>query len=409
MKQWVGEAIAAGPKACEKAARFLEEQRRRHGEIGRKYLKTLEKRWEREARVKKRFDLVSLQRVADWIARPRGDLMPDDERRKQAYDDLRQAIADGEFGPQEKPGVAFFAAASMGRLLPLTTIAAPAGLRLRMTPRVAAILALAGLEPLSEAWAPRASIIKWYAARQHLLPPATPWLAAGGNRQPAESPAGIAPPADGCGYRNALPRRPAAPIGAHQRSDEEDRRAVARRRREWRRQWIAKFTERQRTARRWIALVDLFDWCAQSTTTASLDAEAKAREVAYRRLADSLRRGEFERNSRSKVLYLDTFVTSDGGSPRCRLTREQFEFVFEAAARPPMSSPPVTVLNCCWLPRELARHWLASHGYRWAPHFEPASIPTGGRESSRPCASSLARRLGRRSSGRRRAMRPSSG
>lgn len=44
---------------------------------------------------------------------------------------------------------------------------------------------------------------------------------------------------------------------------------------------------------------------------------------------------------------------------------------------------PVTVLNCCWLPRELARHWLGSHGYRGAPHFEPASISADGHESSK--------------------------
>src|SRR5438132_1495299 len=101
-------------------------------------------------------------------------------------------------------------------------------------------------------------------------------------------------------------------------SGEEDRRALKWRREKWRRQWIARFAERQHIARRWIALVDLVDWCAQSTTTASRDEEAKAREVAYQRLTGSVRKGELERDGRSKILYLDTLVTSDGWSPRCR-------------------------------------------------------------------------------------------
>jgi hypothetical protein len=158
-------------------------------------------------------------------------------------------------------------------------------------------------------------------------------------------------------------------------SDAESRRELVWRRRKRRREWIEKFAERQGVAKRWIGVIDLVDWCAQSTTTASDDEEAKAREVAYRRFAESVRRGEFERNGRSMLLYLDTLVTDDSASPRCRLTREQFEIAFDAAAMPPAPSLPLTVLNCCWLPRELARRWLESHGYRWSPHFEPARQP----------------------------------
>jgi len=68
-------------------------------------------------------------------------------------------------------------------------------------------------------------------------------------------------------------------------------------------------------------------------------------------------------------------VTGDGASARCRLTREQFEIAFEAAAIPPAASLPLLVLGRCWLPRELARHRLQSHGFRWARHFEPAAGP----------------------------------
>jgi hypothetical protein len=154
-------------------------------------------------------------------------------------------------------------------------------------------------------------------------------------------------------------------------SQDEDRRAIQQTRRKWRSECIARFAERQRIARRWIALIDLVDWCAQSTTAASDDEEARAREVAYRRLTESVRHGEFERDGRSKLLYLDALVTADGASPRCRLTREQFEIAFDVAAMPPAPSLPLTVLNCCWLPSDMARRWLESHGYRWAPHFEP--------------------------------------
>jgi hypothetical protein len=156
-------------------------------------------------------------------------------------------------------------------------------------------------------------------------------------------------------------------------SDEEERRALKWGRQTWRRQWIAKFADRQRIGRRWIAVVDLVHWCAQSTTAAGIDEEQKARDLTFRRLADSILKGEFEREGPSKILYLDPLVTGDGASARCRLTREQFEIAFEVAAIPPAASLPLLVLGRCWLPRELARHWLQSHGYHWSAHFEPAA------------------------------------
>jgi hypothetical protein len=164
--------------------------------------------------------------------------------------------------------------------------------------------------------------------------------------------------------------------------DEESR--LRRRRRKWRGGWIANFAERQRIAKRWIAFVNLADWCARSTTAAGIDEEERARDLAFRRLADSILKGEFERESRSQILYLDPRVMGDGASPRCRLTREKAEIAF---ALPPAASLSLTVLGCCWLPRELARHWLESHGYRWCPNFEPAPSPadahTGESDSTR--------------------------
>src|SRR6516165_3028163 len=127
---------------------------------------------------------------------------------------------------------------------------------------------------------------------------------------------------------------PSGAVIVHNREAEEWQTAMRRRRR-WRREWIAKFAERQRTVRRWIAVVDLIDWCAHSTRTASIEAEAQARELAYRSVTESVQRGEFERDGRSKLLYLDALVTSDGASSRCRLIRVQFEIAVDAAAAPP--------------------------------------------------------------------------
>jgi hypothetical protein len=141
-----------------------------------------------------------------------------------------------------------------------------------------------------------------------------------------------------------------------------------------RRNRIMRFAERQFIARRWIAFVNITDWCAQSTTAAGVDEEKKAKDLAYRRLADSILNGELEKGGRSKILYLDPTVMDDGALSQWWLTREQFEVAFEVAAMPPAPSGPFAVLNCCWVPRELARNWLESHGYPWPSHFAPNEI-----------------------------------
>ena len=143
--------------------------------------------------------------------------------------------------------------------------------------------------------------------------------------------------------------------------------------RRWRWQWIARFAERQRAARQWIAFPEIAEWCARSVTGASVPAEEQARTLAYQRLDQSSRDGEFEgvrfcqgraiSATRSKILYLDPLVTGDGASPRCRLRREQLDYV--AGIR--------DVAPYCWVPRGLARQWLAAHGYSWPTHFDPVA------------------------------------
>jgi hypothetical protein len=143
----------------------------------------------------------------------------------------------------------------------------------------------------------------------------------------------------------------------------------------WRRRErsIARFTQRQRTVRRWLAFREIADWCACAATGASADDEETARTLAYQRLDQSARNGEFDRNercrgtametARSKILFLDTYIAGDLRTPkRCRLNQEQIEFVEDIR----------DLWARCWLPSELARQWLGVHGYPWPPHFEPA-------------------------------------
>jgi hypothetical protein len=127
-----------------------------------------------------------------------------------------------------------------------------------------------------------------------------------------------------------------------------------------------RFGKRQRVSRRWIALVDLADWCAQSTARASAAEEDEARELAYRRLAESVLIGEFERESKSEILYLVPDVFSDGGTPRFRVTREKFGFAASGTAP--------DLLRCRWLRRKMARQWIETHGYDWPSHFEAGAV-----------------------------------
>jgi hypothetical protein len=132
------------------------------------------------------------------------------------------------------------------------------------------------------------------------------------------------------------------------------------------------FAESQRTVRRWIALNEIADWCARSATGTSADDEETARTLAYKRLDQSARNGEFTRHercrgpamgtARSKILYLDPYVAGEPRTPkRCRLTEEQLRFVEDIR----------TLGARCWLPHHLARQWLAAHAYPWPAHFDP--------------------------------------
>jgi hypothetical protein len=77
-------------------------------------------------------------------------------------------------------------------------------------------------------------------------------------------------------------------------SAEETRRTLKYRHEERRREWIQRFRERELIVRAWIGFDEIADWCARSVTGASAAAEEDARTLAYQRLDQSARNGEFE-------------------------------------------------------------------------------------------------------------------
>ncbi len=117
--------------------------------------------------------------------------------------------------------------------------------------------------------------------------------------------------------------------------------------------------------RSWVSIADLADWCAAVTTTAGIAEQKKARTLALYLLAASIRKGEFERDGNSKILFLAPYNPGDNFPPRCRLTKDKFKYIVELDFVPP------EMLAQLWLPRDLAQSWLEAHGYPRDPHFDP--------------------------------------
>jgi hypothetical protein len=131
----------------------------------------------------------------------------------------------------------------------------------------------------------------------------------------------------------------------------------------WRGKWINRFADRQRLARRWIPFVDIADICARAASPASIAAEEEARALAYRRLAESIWRGEFERAGGSQVLLLHSHPRKP-----VRLTHDYFHTMIDTYGATDFTSNSLLVreiLRLCWLPRDLCRQWFAYHGFAW--------------------------------------------
>lgn len=152
---------------------------------------------------------------------------------------------------------------------------------------------------------------------------------------------------------------------------------------------IERFCACQRVSRHWISFSALVDWCAAVTTTAGITEQKKAGDLALESLVASIRKGDFEGErrggrDRSKILYLAPYVPGDDTPPRCRLSRESFEWVYKA--NPPL---PPEMLAQLWVPCDLARKWLEAHGYRSSAFLgelpdaktPDRSIPAGAEQS----------------------------
>jgi len=115
----------------------------------------------------------------------------------------------------------------------------------------------------------------------------------------------------------------------------------------------------------------------------SIAEEDEARALAYRRLVESMSRGEFEKNGRSWVLLLFPYL--DASVPPHRLTPEHFRAMVEAYEVTDFTSDSSLVrehLWFCWLPSELCREWFARHLLAWPGAFNPQDQTLGTRLES---------------------------
>jgi hypothetical protein len=139
-----------------------------------------------------------------------------------------------------------------------------------------------------------------------------------------------------------------------------------------RREWIGRFAAKQRHIRRWIPFVDIADECARAASPVSITEEDEVRALAYRRLVDSMARGEFEKNGRSCVLLL--LPNLNVSVPPHRLTHEYFQGMVHAYGVADFTSDSGLVrehLWFCWLPADLCREWFKRHRLAWPDEFSP--------------------------------------
>lgn len=140
----------------------------------------------------------------------------------------------------------------------------------------------------------------------------------------------------------------------------------------WRQKWIDRFAAKQQQVRRWISFVEIADVVARAASPISIAEEDEARALAYRRLVESIARGEFEKNGRSRVLLLFPYL--DASVPPHRLTIEYFRGMVEAYGVTDFTSDSRLVrehLWFCWLPSDLCREWFARHLLTWPDLCNP--------------------------------------
>ena len=124
----------------------------------------------------------------------------------------------------------------------------------------------------------------------------------------------------------------------------------------WRAARILRFMDRQKNERAWIAFPELAEGYGRNIGSAE----------GYEQLKRAVINGEFERNGRSRVLYLHPGVT------RTKMTREWMRNVVETY---PAETVRRHYLAACWIPRELANascQAVKRTGHRRKCHDTPA-------------------------------------
>jgi hypothetical protein len=111
----------------------------------------------------RRFDLVSLDQLADWCSRESGGFERSESRRAAAFLDLFNAIQNGEFGSGSWPALAHLPA----------VVPTYDKFPLRLSLGQISILHAQGHNPVADLWAPRSLCVTWIKARKLDLPP---WL-----------------------------------------------------------------------------------------------------------------------------------------------------------------------------------------------------------------------------------------
>jgi hypothetical protein len=138
----------------------------------------------------------------------------------------------------------------------------------------------------------------------------------------------------------------------------------------WRKSRIERFTKRQRLAREWINFAEIADFCARED--GSIVPDEKKRILAFNTLANDILNGGFEKNGRSKVLFLNPCRR------QIRLTPAELKDVIEYNYDGDHGLSEW--LPYCWAPQEIVEGWLEKHrlekplGWFMAPRRETAQI-----------------------------------
>lgn len=119
----------------------------------------------------------------------------------------------------------------------------------------------------------------------------------------------------------------------------------------WRAGRVKRFTESQQLTREWINFAEIAEWCSKEDQSILPNKEKRA--AAFGTLANDLLAGEFEKNGRSRVLYLHP------ATARARMTREWLKDVIENNYDNDLGRSQY--LAHCWVEQDIFEQWLEKH------------------------------------------------